>query len=148
GALYGFMGERVPIKRTIKLDTVFREWSGVRTIPVFYTVVDAEASYNIIMGRAALNQLGAVVSMYHLCMKFSVSHEVGSVWADSRVAQRFYEGSLRVGGSPPRSIVNVLDLDLRCLYENERSHPVEDVKKVQIGPLETHLTKIGAPLGP
>ncbi|RDX93752.1 hypothetical protein CR513_23946, partial [Mucuna pruriens] len=77
--------------------------------------------------------------------------KVGSVWADSKVARRCYEDSLRVGSCPPRSVrsvVNILDIDLdpRCRYKHERPHPVEDLKEVQIGPLLVHKTKIGTAL--
>ncbi|RDX61758.1 hypothetical protein CR513_59984, partial [Mucuna pruriens] len=65
GTLYGFVGEQVPIKGIIELETVFGEESGIRCIPVLYTVVDVEVSYNIIMGRPALNRLGAIISTYH-----------------------------------------------------------------------------------
>ncbi|RDX97869.1 hypothetical protein CR513_19309, partial [Mucuna pruriens] len=100
GTLYDFAGERVPIKGIVELETIFGERSGVITISILYTMVDAEASYNIIMGRPTLNRLGVIVSTYHLYMKFPVSWEVGSVWADSRVARRCYEDSLRVGVEP------------------------------------------------
>ncbi|RDY06336.1 hypothetical protein CR513_09688, partial [Mucuna pruriens] len=66
GTLYGFVGERVPVKGTIELETTIGDKSGVRTIPALYMVVDTKASYNIIMGRLELNMLRAVVSTYHL----------------------------------------------------------------------------------
>ncbi|RDY07703.1 hypothetical protein CR513_08149, partial [Mucuna pruriens] len=151
GALYGFAGERVPIKGTIELETVFRE-DIKRTIPVVYTIVDAMSSYNIIMGRPALNRLGAAMSTYHLCMKFPVGHKVGSVWADSRIAKRCYEDSLKVGSKPQipaKPAINVLDLDLdpRSQYKSEGPHPAEDLKEIQLGPRASHLTKIGTALG-
>ncbi|RDX92034.1 hypothetical protein CR513_25895, partial [Mucuna pruriens] len=79
GCLYGFSGERVPIKGTVELDTIFEEGSNAKMISVLYTVIEAEASYNIIMGRPALNRLRAVVSTYHLCMKYSTAEGVGAV---------------------------------------------------------------------
>ncbi|RDY05628.1 hypothetical protein CR513_10503, partial [Mucuna pruriens] len=153
GTLYVFAGERVPIKGTVELETVFGECSWVRAIPILYTVVDAESSYNIIMGRPVLNRLGAVISTYHLCMKFPVGQKVGSVWADSHVSRRCYEDSLRVGShlsETTKPIVNVLDLDLdpRCQYEHEGPHPAEDLKEIQLRPLTTHITKIGTTLSP
>ncbi|RDX81361.1 hypothetical protein CR513_37971, partial [Mucuna pruriens] len=79
GCLYGFSGERVPIKGTIELDTVFGEGGNAKMIPVLYTVIEVEASYNIIMGRPALNRLKAIVSTYHLCMKYLTGEGVGVV---------------------------------------------------------------------
>ncbi|RDX62672.1 hypothetical protein CR513_58973, partial [Mucuna pruriens] len=130
------------IKGTIELETIFREDSGVRRIPVLYTVVDVGASYNIILGRPTLNRLGAIVSTYHLCMKFPVGREVESVWADSRVARRCYKDSLRarVGHQKPtRLAVNL---------EHERPLPAKDLKDVQVGPLATQATRVGTTLDP
>ncbi|RDX84456.1 hypothetical protein CR513_34490, partial [Mucuna pruriens] len=128
--LYGFLGERVPIRGTMELGTIFGEGANAKMIPVLYTVIEAEASYNIIMGRPALNQLKAIVSTYHLCMKYPTSEGVGIVWADSNMAKRCYEDSLRVGQQ--RSVVNTLSLELdpRGHNERKRSHPVEKLKEI------------------
>ncbi|RDY11362.1 hypothetical protein CR513_03994, partial [Mucuna pruriens] len=119
--LYGFAGEQVPIKGTVELETVYGDRSGVKAIPVLYP--------------------------------FPVDQRIGSVWADSHVARRCYEDSLRVGSHPSKatkSTVNVLDLDLdlRCQYEHEGSHPAEDLKEIQLGPLAVHKTRIGRTLSP
>ncbi|RDX97492.1 hypothetical protein CR513_19730, partial [Mucuna pruriens] len=143
GCLYGFAGERVPIRGTIELDTVFGEGPNARMILVSYIVVEAEASYNIIMGQSALNRLKAIVSTYHLCMKYLTNKGVGSIWADSSMARRCYEDSLRVGQQ--RSAVNTLslELDLRSHDERERPHPMEELKKVQIGKQKSQKARIG-----
>ncbi|RDX75707.1 hypothetical protein CR513_44383, partial [Mucuna pruriens] len=143
GCLYGFSGERVPIKGTVELDTVFGEGGNAKMIPVLYTVIEVEASYNIIMGRLALNRLRAIVSMYHLCMKYPTGEGVGTVWADSGMAKRCYEDSMRVGQRG--SIVNTLSLELdpRCHDERERPHAVEKLKEIQVGLRENQKMKIG-----
>ncbi|RDX88245.1 hypothetical protein CR513_30183, partial [Mucuna pruriens] len=124
GNLYGFAGECVPILGTVELETCFGEWPVSRTLLIQYTIVDAPASYNVIIGRPALNRLGAIVSTKHLCMKFPVGRKVGSVWADTRVAQRCYEDSLRVKRLPSPG----LDLDPRSQFEREGPLPAEDLK--------------------
>ncbi|RDX91001.1 hypothetical protein CR513_27070, partial [Mucuna pruriens] len=118
GSLYGFAGECVPILGTVELETCFGEQPVSRTIPVLYTVVDALASYNIIIGRPALNRLGAIVSTKHLCMKFPVGRRVGSV--------------LRIERYAPPNEVNAVDLDLdpRSQFEREGPLPAEDLKEV------------------
>ncbi|RDX78625.1 hypothetical protein CR513_41077, partial [Mucuna pruriens] len=132
GALYGFAGERVPIKGIVELETTFGDRSRVRTIPVLYIVVDAEASYNIIIGRPTLNRLEAVVSTHHLCMKFPVGRTVATVWANAGIARRCYEDSLKAESTAKKLGVNVLDFDLdpRHFPAEERPHPVEDLKEV------------------
>ncbi|RDX62391.1 hypothetical protein CR513_59287, partial [Mucuna pruriens] len=150
GNLYGFVGKCVPIKGTVELKTSFGERFDIRTIPVLYTVVDAPASYNIIIDRPTLNRLGAVVSTKHLCMKFRVGRRVGGVWADSQVAQRCYEDSLRVEGYTPAGAVNALDLDMdpRGRYEHEAPHPAEDLKEIQLGFRLEQTTKIVTAMNP
>ncbi|RDX65345.1 hypothetical protein CR513_56003, partial [Mucuna pruriens] len=142
GCLYGFSGERVPIKGTVELNTIFGEGGTAKMIPVLYTMIEAEASYNIIMGRSTLNRLKVIVSMYHLCMKYPTIEGVGAVWADSGMAKRCYEDSLRVGQW--RSAINTLSLELdpRGHVERERPHPVEKLKEIQVDPLESQKTKI------
>ncbi|RDX67052.1 hypothetical protein CR513_54114, partial [Mucuna pruriens] len=127
GKLYSF----VTIKGVIELETKFGKRSHTRIIQVLYTVVDVEASYNIIMGRPALNKLGVIVSTLHLCMKYPMGQE----------------DSLRIGSQPSRAgelDVNVLDLDLDpwCEPEHERPLLAEDLKEVSIGPKLAHKTRI------
>ncbi|RDY04815.1 hypothetical protein CR513_11419, partial [Mucuna pruriens] len=143
GCLYGFSGEKVPIKGTVEIDTTFDEGSNARRIPVVYTVIEAEASYNIIMGRPALNRLKAVVSTYHLCMKYPTAGGVGAIWVDASIAKRCYQDSLKVGQRKVAVNTLSLELDPRCHEERERPLPVEKLKEVQVGPLNNQRTKIG-----
>ncbi|RDX69401.1 hypothetical protein CR513_51488, partial [Mucuna pruriens] len=143
GCLYGFSGENVPIKGTVEIETTFGEGSNTRRIPVVYTLIEAEASYNIIMGRSTLNRLKAVVSTYHLCMKYPIAGGVGAIWADATMAKRCYQDSLKVGQR--KAAVNTLSLELdpRCHEERERPLPIDKLKEVQVGPLNNQRTKIG-----
>ncbi|XP_020222112.1 uncharacterized protein LOC109804693 [Cajanus cajan] len=67
--LVGFSGERVDTRGTIDLYTYFGDNQG-RRIKVRYVVVQANTSYNILLGRPSLNKLRAIVSTPHLAMKF------------------------------------------------------------------------------
>ncbi|RDY05175.1 Retrovirus-related Pol polyprotein from transposon 17.6, partial [Mucuna pruriens] len=127
-------------------DEVIRECSGnLRTFPVLYTIVDAPASYNVILGRPALNKFGAIVSTKHLCMKFPVGIKVGSVWADAKTARKCYEDSLKVERFPSQGNVNILDLDLdpRGQFEKEGPLPAEELKEITLGLKQDQTTKIG-----
>ncbi|RDX87396.1 hypothetical protein CR513_31134, partial [Mucuna pruriens] len=77
--LFSFAGEQVEISEVVELETTFGMGVGTRSILVLYTMVDTWATYNMIMGRPALNRLGVVVSILHLCMKYPVGKEVGIV---------------------------------------------------------------------
>ncbi|RDX83982.1 hypothetical protein CR513_35038, partial [Mucuna pruriens] len=120
-------------KRNHRVGDLFGERNHARSIPVLYMMVDVAASYNIIMGKPALNKLRAIVSTLHLCMKYPVGKEVGRIWADHRAKE---------------SSINALDLDLDpcCEPEHERPLLVEDLKEIKIGPSPTHKTRIGTTL--
>ncbi|RDX59105.1 hypothetical protein CR513_61911, partial [Mucuna pruriens] len=81
-------------------------------------------------------------------MKFPISRKVGSVWADSHLAQKCYEDSLKVEAYPTKVAVNALelDLDLRSQHEYEGPYLAEELKEIRLGPLPTQVTKIGSAL--
>ncbi|RDX95529.1 hypothetical protein CR513_21937, partial [Mucuna pruriens] len=83
-------------------------------------------------------------------MKFPVGRRVGSVWADSQVAQRCYEDSLRVGRYMLAGAMNALDLDLdpRGRSEHKGPHPAEDLKEIQLGFQPEQTMKIGTVMNP
>jgi len=65
-------------------------------VKIQYLIVDAHASYNILLGRPSLNILGAVVSTYHLAMKFpSTLGDKIIVHVDQPTESRFKADSLR-----------------------------------------------------
>ncbi|RDX93761.1 hypothetical protein CR513_23931, partial [Mucuna pruriens] len=55
---------------------------SIKTIPLRFIVVNAQASYNIILGRPALNQLRAIVSTPYLCKECPIGERVGTIRAD------------------------------------------------------------------
>jgi len=94
--IYGFSGEKVSTHRYIDLYTIFREASQTKTIPIYFFVVDAPTSNNVILGRPSFNTLGAVVSIPHLAMKFlSPSGDILTIYGDQRLARECYIASLR-----------------------------------------------------
>jgi len=61
------------------------------TLTVCYILVEAETSYNVLIGQQTLNQLGAVVSTPHMAMKFPTSNEIIiTVKADPKKARQCY----------------------------------------------------------
>ncbi|KAJ1413041.1 hypothetical protein SESBI_19972 [Sesbania bispinosa] len=69
GSLIGFPGDSVEVRGYVDVMTTFGEREHKKAVRVKYLVINAPSSYNIIIGRAALNSLGAVVSTVHLTMK-------------------------------------------------------------------------------
>ena len=68
--IYGFSRERVCTRRYIDLHKVYHEGNQTKNIHVRFLVVEAHTSYIVLLGRPSLNTLGAVVSTFHLAMKF------------------------------------------------------------------------------
>jgi hypothetical protein len=68
-----------------------------KTVMVKFLVVEGQSAYNVILGRLALNDLGAVTSTPHLCMKFPTNSGVGVVKGDQRAACMCYITTLKAG---------------------------------------------------
>jgi len=93
----GFSGERVGTRGYIELYTTFNLEGASKTLKIRYLVINANTSYNIILGRSSLNKLGAIVSTPHLAMKFpSLSGDILTIHVDQKVAREYYAESLRV----------------------------------------------------
>ena len=94
--LYGFGRERIYAERAIQLPVSF----GVRptkvTQMVDFLLVDQPSAYNAIIGRPTLNALRAVVSTYHLAMKFPIGDQAGEVKGDQAESRQCYAMSTRV----------------------------------------------------
>ena len=125
-------------------------------------MVEANTSYNILLGRPSLNQLGAIVSTPHLIMKFPSSMaDVITVHVNQKTAKECYAASLRIEpisqeqatqGSQaqhrkrfPQSeyLVAIADLDTRL--NNIRVEPGEEVCVISLKDAE-HSAKIGVSL--
>ena len=69
---------------------------------ISYLLVDADTSYFALIGRKTLNELGAIVSMPHLKMKFpTLIGEIVTVKVDQKQARKYYVESLKVAPYPP-----------------------------------------------
>lgn len=58
-------------------------------------------TYNILLGRASLNKLGAIVSTSHLAMKFPLESkrrdkDIVTLHVDQKIARECYAKSLRI----------------------------------------------------
>ena len=53
-------------------------------------VVDLPSAYNIIIGRPTLNRLKAIMSTYHLMMKFPTENEIAIMLGDQLMARMCY----------------------------------------------------------
>ena len=74
--LYGFTGDHVIPKRTVKLIVIVGEHP--RTIVTYFLIVDCPA-INGIIGRPLLKDLKVVTSIYHLTVKFPTAEGTGEM---------------------------------------------------------------------
>ncbi|KAK8956706.1 hypothetical protein KSP39_PZI001097 [Platanthera zijinensis] len=86
GPLYGFSGERKEVEGNVTLPVVL----GGVTKEIQFIVVDAPSSYHGIFGRPLLNKYRAIISTYHLAIKFCKDGHQCRVRSDPRQARECY----------------------------------------------------------
>ncbi|CAA0819833.1 Unknown protein, partial [Striga hermonthica] len=89
--LYGFNGGEVMSMGEINLPVACRVGELRKVRMVRFVVVGAESSYNIIMGRTSLNAFQAVVSTYHMTIKYPVGENVGEIARDQLTSRSCYQ---------------------------------------------------------
>ncbi|XP_075486400.1 uncharacterized protein LOC142526012 [Primulina tabacum] len=98
-ALFGFAGHVVYPEGEIVLPLTLGSRDFKKTVMTSFTVVDSPSSYNIILGRPAMNELRAVASTYHQKIKFPVGARVGEVRGDQPSSRKCYVEAVRVDQS-------------------------------------------------
>ncbi|XP_075489717.1 uncharacterized protein LOC142528562 [Primulina tabacum] len=101
-ALFGFAGHMVYPEGEIMLLLTLGSQDLKRTVMTSFTVVDSPSSYNIILGRPAMNELRAVASTYHQKIKFPVGARVGEVRGDQPSSRKCYVEAVRADQSRTR----------------------------------------------
>ena len=96
GCLYGFVGNQVEVSGHVELRRTFIDGTASHTANIRYLVVNAPSTYNILLGRPALNMIGAVASTSHMKMKLSsLEGAVITIKYDQKAAQKCYENSMK-----------------------------------------------------
>ncbi|GMN59472.1 hypothetical protein TIFTF001_028562 [Ficus carica] len=88
--LYRFTGDCVRAAGTVHLPVTIGDGQEKATQMVEFIVVDRPSVYNVILGRPTLNTLKAVVSTYHLAMKFPTSDGIGVFRGNQEGARKCY----------------------------------------------------------
>ncbi|KAK3003346.1 hypothetical protein RJ639_019863 [Escallonia herrerae] len=130
--LYGFSNHPVAAEGIITLPVAIGTPPAQANFMLDFVVVKVPSAYNAILGRPALNRLQAVVSTYHLKMKFPTEHGIG--------------GERRPNYSS--SVLQALIIeDLREDTKMQRGEPVEDLTSIEVYPGEENKTvRIGSNL--
>nr|XP_025682159.1 uncharacterized protein LOC112783427 [Arachis hypogaea] len=152
GELVGFSGERVPVMGSVWLQTTLGEHPLSKTQDIQYLVVDCFSPYNAILGRPFLNKFTAIVSTFHLCVKFPVQDNIiATIHSDLHEARRCYNISLKPTRKTAEVHVNSIQSEQPALAEldprtdfQERPTPNEDLIKITLTDDQAKFTFIGA----
>ena len=68
--LLSFASERVETRGYVDLISTFGQGQLSKSITIRYSLIDADSSYFALIGRKTLNELGVIISMPHLKIKF------------------------------------------------------------------------------
>ncbi|KAL2246491.1 uncharacterized protein LOC105179079 [Sesamum indicum] len=82
--LVGFGGSEVGSLGTMELPVSIREKPKQKMLMAKFLVVDIPFAYNVILGRSGLISFRAIVSTYHLKMKFPTRNGIGEVACDQK----------------------------------------------------------------
>ncbi|KAL0421288.1 UNVERIFIED_CONTAM: hypothetical protein Slati_3151700 [Sesamum latifolium] len=76
-SLYGFAGEVVHPRGMVSLPLTMGRGTARKTCLLKFLVVDVPSVYNVILGRPTLNTFQAVISTYHMKIKFPTLGGIG-----------------------------------------------------------------------
>ncbi|XP_072084755.1 uncharacterized protein [Arachis hypogaea] len=106
--LFGLADAAIKPLGFISLHTTFGKRVKSKILSIDFIVVDVASTYNTLIGRTILNQLGAVVSIPHLCMKFPIPEGISTIRGDQKLARKCYNESLNLRGKGKE--VNTIEL--------------------------------------
>lgn len=132
--LYGFSGKPIPPKGRIALPVTIGPEGNSITCMVDFLVVDSPATYNLIIGRPLLNQIGAVISTYHLKMKFPVGEAIAEVKGGKKTARECYNITSKNSRDNPIEIYLGETVDMRDDEKLIHGEPVEELIEAELEP--------------
>ena len=88
--LVGFGGTRVFPLSVVTLSITIGDYPQQITKNVTFLVVDYSSTYNAILGQPTLNSWKAVISTYHLMIKFLTNYGVGKLHGDQVTTRECY----------------------------------------------------------
>ncbi|XP_073317233.1 uncharacterized protein [Primulina huaijiensis] len=136
--LFGFAGHAVYPEGEIILPLTLGTRELRKMVMTTFTIVDAPSSYNIILGRPAMNKLKAVASTYHQKIKFPVGNQEGEAQGDQPSSQKCYVEAVRVDQKKARREEKRVSgsEEMERIVEKGKVHFVaeEEQEVVEIGP--------------
>ena len=140
--LRGFSGERVLPLGSILLMLTLGDPPCQAITTVRFLIVDTPSAYNVLLGRPSLNNIRAILSAYHMVVKFPTASGVGMVQGNQCIARDCYSASMK-----QKTVDNVYtdELDMRDEVST-RPAPSEELEPVQLDDQPEHLVYIGSKL--
>nr|XP_017225259.1 PREDICTED: uncharacterized protein LOC108201488 [Daucus carota subsp. sativus] len=103
--IYGFGGEAIKAKGTIRLPVTLGEAPRAATQIAEFVIIDHPSAHNALMGRPLLKDMRIITSIYHLTLKFPTPGGVGCVKGSQYESRDCYGLSLKNfrdrRGAPP-----------------------------------------------
>ena len=100
----------MPVEGAITLPVTIDTEPYQKTLRLTFLVIKVPLAYNAILRRLGLNGFLAVVSTYHLLMKFLTPYEVDEMRGDQLLAWQCYSASLR---TQPLEVFSLEIMDFR-----------------------------------
>ncbi|XP_072054204.1 uncharacterized protein [Arachis hypogaea] len=129
-----------------------------KTIDIQYLIVECPSPYNVILGRPALTTFRAVVSTFHLCVKFQAQDgKIATLHSDRQQARQCYNTSLKRSNTgqkyehevkaihTTKEVLSLAKLDPRGDTQ-ERPQPADELQKVSLTSRLDQGTYIGQAL--
>ncbi|XP_073041770.1 uncharacterized protein [Primulina eburnea] len=150
-ALFGFAGHTVYPRGEITMPLTLGAEELRKTVMTVFTVVNAPTSYNIILGRPAMNALRAVASAYHQKLKFPVGNRIGEVRGDQPSSRKCYAETVKIENKRARRDGESRRSGKEEVHSIQQVHMVEGEEQEEVGvlpgqPMKT--TKIARDLEP
>ena len=140
--LHGFSGERILPLGSLQLVLTLGDPPCQATTTVKFLLVDAPSAYNMLLGRPSLNAIRAVLSAYHMVVKFPTADGVGMVRGNQHIARECYSASMK-----ENTVDNIYMDELNMRDEvTTRPAPSEELELVQLGDQPKHLVYIRSKL--
>lgn len=106
--IHGNLGEELESMGKITLNVTAGERPRFRTFMVEFLVMDYPSAYDIVLGLNAFGTLGAVVSTYHLLIRFNTEAGIGEVRGSQQIARDCEKAILEKARSEDPSINKVV----------------------------------------
>ena len=84
----------MPVEGAITLPVTVGTEPYQKILRLTFLVIKVPSAYNAILGHPGLNAFRAVVSTYHLLVKFLTPYGVGEMQGDQLLARQCYSASL------------------------------------------------------